>query len=337
MLARQSQRGEVIASPEKTKHLKDFLECRTPAKGGKLLRCIECGTHAVVYNSCNRRGCPVCSQKNQLKWQLKMRDRLLPTAHHHLVFSFPDSYTQKWIKQPKATIHELLTGVRRTISKLENERKLTLGTVLVFQSHCSGLAYKAHVHCVITDGGLDKDDQWQPLGVLPLAEMTNWLKKALVSEEESRSWRIYESRHQVGGEAVVQYLGQRLHGTVVSAGEVQVHENTVEVSTRRGSVELAGETFALRYLTHIPPKGTVLVRSCGLYSNRKKKQYEVARAHLGGVAKPKEEGWVDHCPRCKGIMGIVFERFNRPFIFEHEEFGFGHDPPMHWELSQVAS
>ena len=337
MLTRLSLSGEVIVPPGRSKYLKDFQECRTPAKGGKLLRCIECGTHAVVYNSCNRRGCPVCSQKNQLKWQLKMRDRLLPTAHHHLVFSFPESFTEKWLKQPKATIHELLAAVRRTISKLETQRELTLGTILVFQSHCSGLAYKAHVHCLITDGGLDKDDKWQPLGVLPLAEMTKWLKQALVGEEESKGWRIHESRHQAGGEAVVQYLGQRLHGSVVSAAEVQEHEQSVEVTTRAGNVELATTTFAIRYLNHIPPKGTVLVRSCGLYSNRKKRQYEVARLHLGGVVKPKEEGWVDHCPRCKGIMGIVFEKLNRPFLFDHQRFGFGLDPPMHWELSEVAS
>jgi len=337
MLARLSQSGEVIASPEKTKYLKDFLECRTAAKGGKLLRCVECGTHAVVYNSCNRRGCPVCSQKNQLKWQLGMRERLLPTAHHHLVFSFPDSFTQKWIKQPKATIHELLAGVRKTISRLESQRELSLGTILVFQSHCSGLAFKAHVHCLITDGGLDKDDKWQPLGVLPLGEMTQWLKQALVSQEQSKSWRIHESRHQVGGEAIVQYLGQRLNGSVVSAQEVQEQGNAVAVSTRSGLVELTSSTFALRYLTHIPPKGTVMVRSCGLYSNRKKNQHELARVQLGGVAKLKEEGWVEHCPRCKGIMGIVFERLNRPFLFDHQSFGFGLDPPLHWELSQVAS
>ncbi len=174
MLARLSRSGEVTVLPEKANYLKDFLECRTAAKGGRVLRCEDCGTHAVVYNACNRRGCPVCSQKNQMNWQVKMKHRLLPTSHHHLVFSFPESFTEKWIKQPRSTVHELIKGVRKVIHKLERQRQLTLGTILVFQSHCQGLAYKAHVHCMITAGGLDHEDKWQPLGVLPLAKMTTW-------------------------------------------------------------------------------------------------------------------------------------------------------------------
>lgn len=336
MLARLSQSGEVTVAPEKANYLKDFLECRTAAKGGRVLRCEDCGTHAVVYNACNRRGCPVCSQKNQMNWQVKMKQRLLPTGHHHLVFSFPESFTEKWIKQPRAAVHELVTGVRKVIHKLESQRKLTLGTILVFQSHCQGVAYKAHVHCVITDGGLDQEDKWQPLGVLPLAEMTRWLEKGLTAEQQPKGWRIHESRHQAGGEAVVQYLGQRLHGAVVSADEVKEHEDTVSLHCRNGSIEMASSLFTLRYLNHIPQKGTVLVRNCGLYSNRQKKRHEVARVLLGGGEKPPPVEWEERCPRCAGLLKTILAYQTKPLEFDHERYGFGVDPPVHWELSRAS-
>jgi hypothetical protein len=336
MLARLSRSGEVVAPPEKANYLKDFLECRTAAKGGRVLQCEDCGTLAVVYNACNRRGCPVCSRKNQMNWQVKMKQRLLPISHHHLVFSFPESFTEKWLKQPRGTVQELIKGVRKVIQKLEKQRKLTLGTILVFQSHCQGLAYKAHVHCMITDGGLDPEDKWQPLGVLPLAEMTTWLEKALAGEEQTKGWRIYESRHQEGGEAVVQYLGQRLHGAVVSADEVKAHDDTISLHCRNGSFELSRGLFALRYLNHIPQKGTVLVRNCGLYSNRQKKRHEVAWALLGGGEKPVQVQWEEHCPRCKGIMRAILTYLTKPLEFDHERYGFGVDPPMHWELSRAS-
>lgn len=336
MLARLSQSGEVTAAPEKTNYLKDFLECRTAAKGGRVLQCEDCGTYAVVYNACNRRGCPVCSRKNQMIWQLKMKQRLLPTGHHHLVFSFPESFTEKWQKQPRATVHELIKGVRKVIAKLERQCKLTLGTILVFQSHCQGLAYKAHVHCIITNGGLDPEDKWQPLGVLPLAEMTTWLEKALTTEEPAKGWRIHESRHQTGGEAVVQYLGQRLHGTVVSADEVKEHDDKVSLRCRNGSIELASSLFALRYLNHIPQKGTVLVRNCGLYSNRQKKRHELARVQLGGGEKVPVAEWEERCPRCNGLLKTILNYQTKPLEFDHEQYGFGVDPPMHWELSRAS-
>ena len=336
MLARLSRSGEVTAAPEKANYLKDFLECRTAAKGGRVLRCQDCGTHAVVYNACNRRGCPVCSRKNQMNWQVKMKQRLLPTSHRQLVFSFPESYTEKWIKQPRATVHQLIEAVRKVIQKLEKRLKLTLGIILVFQSHCQGLAYKAHVHCLITDGGLDPDDKWQPLGVLPVAEMTKWLETAMGDEEQSKGWRIHESRHQGGGEAVVQYLGHRLHGSVVFAEEVKEHDATVSLSCRNGSIELASSLFALRYLNHIPQKGTVLIRNCGLYSNRQRKRHEVARVQLGGGEKPPPVDWEECCPRCKGLLKTILSYQTKPLEFDHERYGFGVDPPIHWELSRAS-
>ena len=335
LLARLSRSGDIVTTPEKANYLKDYLECRTAAKGGRVLRCEDCGTHVVAYNACNRRGCPVCSRKNQMNWQVKMRDRLLPTGHHHLVFSFPESFTQKWSQHPRATIHELQKGVRKVIGKLERERKLTLGTMLVFQSHCQGLAYKAHVHCMITNGGLDEDDKWQPLGTLPLGEMTNWLKQSLGGTDDQKGWRIHESRHQAGGDAIVQYLGQRLNGSVVGAGEVTEQEGSVKLESRGNHIELPITTFALRYLSHIPQKGTVLVRNCGLYSNRQKKRLATAREQLGGRPKVLVE-WEERCPRCKGILRTIMVSLMKPLEFDHERLGFGVDPPGHRELSKAS-
>ena len=335
LLARMSRTGEIITSPEKANYLKDYLECRTAAKGGRVLQCEDCGTHVVAYNACNRRGCPVCSRKNQLSWQIKMRDRLLPTGHHHLVFSFPESFTEKWTRLPRVTIHELQKGVRKVIGKLERERKLTLGMTLVFQSHCQGLAYKAHVHCILTSGGLDEEDKWQSVGTLPLGEMTKWLKLALGGSDDEKGWRIHESHHQSGGEAIVQYLGQRLNGSVISAKDVNEHEGKVRLISRGNSIELTTGTFALRYLNHIPQKGTVLVRNCGLYSNRQKKRLATAREQLGG--KPTVElEWEERCPRCKGILKTIICYQTKALEFDHERYGFGVDPPAHRECSKVS-
>lgn len=336
MLAGFSRSGEVTVEPEKANYLKDYLECRTAAKGGRVLRCDDCGTHAVAYNACNRRGCPVCSQKNQLNWQVKMRRRLLPVCHHHLVFSFPESFTEKWIKHPRATVAQLFEAVGKVIRKLETERGLKLGTMMVFQSDCRGLAYKAHVHCLITSGGLDRQDQWQSIGTLPLTQMTIGVKKALGGTDQENGWQIYESRHQAGGEAVVHYLGKRLNGSVVAANEVKEHEGNVEIQTREGSVQLPKATFVLRYLNHIPQKGTVLVRNCGLYSNRQKRRLESARRQLGEQPKAVEVEWEERCPRCKGKMQAIMTSRIKPLEFDHERLGYGADPPRHWELSKAS-
>ncbi len=135
---------------------------------------------------------------------------------------------------------------------------------------------------------------------------------------------------------MVQYLGQRLHGSVVSADEVKERDGSVAISGRNGSIELASSLFALRYLSHIPQKGTVLVRNCGLYSNRQKKRHEVARVLLGGGQKPAPAEWEERCPRCKGLLKTILNYQTKPLEFDHEQYGFGVDPPMHWELSRAS-
>lgn len=337
LLVKLSRSGDVIVPPEKASYLKDYLECRTPAKGGRVLHCVECGTYTVAYNACNRRGCPVCSPKNQMNWQVKMKQRLLATGHHHLVFSFSERFTQDWSKHPRATIEEMMTAVRTVIRKLERKQKVRLGCILVFQSHCQGLAKKAHIHCLVTDGGLDDQGQWKSLGILPLGEMTQWLKKKLKARPEDKGWRIHESRHETGGEAVVGYLGHRLHGAVVNAKEVtQREDGQVEVRTRGGVVSLSEQEFVRRYMDHIPEKGTMLVRRCGLYSNRQKARLEVARGLLGMEVGKEPVQEQERCPRCKGKLEVVMNSRMRPLVFDHERLGFGVDPPEHWELSEAS-
>ena len=42
--------------------LERILRCRTPALGGQLFACPDCGAHHYRYHSCNDRHCPLCGQ-----------------------------------------------------------------------------------------------------------------------------------------------------------------------------------------------------------------------------------------------------------------------------------
>jgi hypothetical protein len=42
--------------------LERILRCRTPALGGQLFACPDCGARHYRYHSCNDRHCPLCGQ-----------------------------------------------------------------------------------------------------------------------------------------------------------------------------------------------------------------------------------------------------------------------------------
>ena len=46
--------------PSQRRALDDIVHCRTPALGGSLYRCDDCGALEYRYHSCRNRHCPTC-------------------------------------------------------------------------------------------------------------------------------------------------------------------------------------------------------------------------------------------------------------------------------------
>jgi len=46
--------------PSQIRAVQCILQCRTPAMGGEVFRCPNCGKDHYVYHSCNHRACPQC-------------------------------------------------------------------------------------------------------------------------------------------------------------------------------------------------------------------------------------------------------------------------------------
>jgi hypothetical protein len=68
---------------------RDLVACRTPALGGHLDRCTDCGFETPAYNSCRNRHCPKCQALNQARWVETRLQRILPVHYFHLVFTLP--------------------------------------------------------------------------------------------------------------------------------------------------------------------------------------------------------------------------------------------------------
>jgi len=70
-------------------------------------------------------------------------------------------------------------------------------------------------------------------------------------------------------------------------------------------------TFAKRYLNHIPPERTVIIRYYGLYANRQTDKLEQAKNQLGiKPVEPKEQN-VPLCPNCHEKMILVLVEWKK--------------------------
>ena len=82
-------RDSCALSCEQHAVLRAIERCRTAALGGHLHVCDHCGDSAPVYNSCRNRHCPTCQNLEQHRWLERRRERILPVAYFHVVFTLP--------------------------------------------------------------------------------------------------------------------------------------------------------------------------------------------------------------------------------------------------------
>jgi len=68
--------------------------CRTPALGGHVERCVDCGFVRCAYNSCRDRHCPKCQGLARAEWLEARQAELLPVPYFHVVFTVPASIAE---------------------------------------------------------------------------------------------------------------------------------------------------------------------------------------------------------------------------------------------------
>ena len=341
-----SGRGIVAISEEKRRALRHFESCRTAGKGCRIVHCRQCDTTMVLYNPCNKRGCPKCYRKNQIRWLEKARARILPTGHEHLVFSIPSCYTQRWLADPRMVIAGLFESVNSVMKQLESMSGLTLAWMLVFQSHGRGMSYKPHIHCLLADGGVDGAGEWKPLGVLPIQRMTRLLAEEysdtmeLFERPETTGWSVYHGRHESTGENLIGYLAHTMVGVVMSVEqelEVDQDQRKISFEDRHGGIlqktTLEESVFVERYLMHIPPERAVTVRSFGLYSNRHRDQLEELRRKMRDRRAQEQQSeeeplYGELCPCCHAPMYEILAAGPWETV-NYQRFGFSQGPPEH--------
>ena len=333
--------------PNKAIRLIGFYEkCRTEKCGGMLHRCPTCNEHAIQYFACNKRGCPICGGKNQAIWFQKTSQRLLNTQHFHVVFSVPNEITICWLKNKRVVTKDLFAAANRALARYAQYVGLEMGWILCFQSLCQGMAYKTHIHAVITAGGI-RDGTWQAQGDFNATHVSREFERACQGLENTRcehrhgAYSAYLAGAVRDARSLLLYLAFKTIGIGIPKDrQFRLDESKDQISFHEGmgcgriERQIPVELFLERYFNHVPEHGLVVIRSYGLYSNRRRNKYEIAKALLP-EREPGDSNTGLLCTSCFTLMKILFliKAFER---WNYKKYGFGPDPPVHGQRSLVA-
>lgn len=299
--------------PSHRRAMADIVGCRTPALGGSLYRCDDCGALDYAYHSCRNRHCPTCQDDRAQTWLERVRARLLPCDHYLLTFTLPSELRAVARSHQELVYAMLLREAAAAVQTLAADRTWvggTLGILAVLHTWSRTMEYHPHAHLLVTAGGLSPDGTaWvkpaHPQFLMPgyalstifRAKMRDALARAgLGGVVDPRVWtKAWTVNVQpIGhGDHAAHYLSRYVYHVALTNHRLErfaddrvtfryTHARTQE--TRR--VTLPVNTFLARFLQHVLPRGFTKIRYYGLLSPTSRTDLERARAVLALHAAP---------------------------------------------------
>ena len=258
---------------------------------------------------------------NQARWVEARLQRILPVHHFHLVFTLPSELHSLAYNNRAAIFALLFQSATDTLLTLAADPKwlgqnAQLGITAVLHTWTRDLRFHPHVHCIVTGGGLARDQgQWIPaprdflfpvhvMGALFRGKFMAGLQQLLdggalhddVPDRAARrrrqrlyktSWVVYAKRPFGGPVQVFRYLGRYTHRVAISNARLVSLDDQAVVFRTRGSdtAALSPTEFIGRFLQHILPSGFVKIRHFGLMaSGNVNTKLECARALVPAAA-----------------------------------------------------
>jgi putative transposase/transposase-like zinc-binding protein len=272
--------------------LESILRCRTPALGGQLFQCPQCGQCHYQYHSCNDRHCPRCGQADAEAWLARQRQRLLlPVSYFLVTFTVPEAL-RPWIRSHLREGLDVLFGASaQALQDLAaNPKRLgaQLGMLGVLHTWARTLIFHPHIHFLVPGGGLSpegrswiatKDNYLFAVKALGAHFRTLFQERLLEEQPElfpqipAKVWKqrwVVHCQPAGSGENVLRYLSRYLFKTATANRTVSLLANGKVRWPYRDSktgapafIDLEPHSLINRFLQHVLPRGYCRVRLFG--------------------------------------------------------------------------
>ena len=296
-------RAKYTLNADQLHALSNIENCRTGALGGFIYHCDDCGHEQAQPRSCGNRHCPKCQALEQERWIKARLKRVLPVPHFHVVFTLPEQLRAlcKYRSKPLfdllfRTSADVLLEFARNPTNLGAEPAITS----VLHTWTRELTYHAHLHCIVSAGGLSLDEQsWiasHPKFLFPVKAMSTVFRAKfldgvrrlyksgvlkgfaqfddpqgfdrLIANIAKIPWAVYCKKPFGSADHVFKYLGRYTHRVgIANSRLVSLIDGNVTFRTKNGKqLTLDAVEFLSRFVQHVLPKGFVKIRHYGLLS-----------------------------------------------------------------------
>ena len=324
--------------PSHRRAIDDIIGCRTEVMGGRMIACADCGRFRPVYHSCRNRACPVCHEKETVRWLGARAAELLPVTYYHVVFTVPCQLRRLIRHHQRALLGALMQAATQSLQTLSADPKYgggQLGILAVLHTWSSTLLYHAHVHCMVPGIVLRSDRTWLKVSgefLVPVKALSPVFRAKFAALARAAvpgirlpeaiwrvDWNINSRPCTEGPGNVLRYLARyvfrgpmskrRILGMEDGRYRIQYRDNDTH---QLATVNLEPDEFLRRYLQHTLPRGFHKVRYFGWWSPSNRSKLHQLQLQLGPspalgklaascadeLTRVQEDSPVRTCPHC---------------------------------------
>jgi hypothetical protein len=285
-------RKSVIEAVEKA------LSCGDISKGYTKYKCIECdgGHEIIVGHSCKSRFCNRCGKVYVENWINKQVETILDISHRHSVFTIPEELRNE-VYWNRDLLKDMSDGIYKVISywfeKKAKKRKYIPAVITVVHTFGRSLDFNPHIHALIAEGALDKDNTFKEVKYIPYEYLRKSWQKVLLDiikhklapkkpkllklindlyKKYPNGFYVHAETRMDSAKKAAEYIGRYLARPAIAEYRIIKYDGetvkfwyedhtTGEIVER----ELSALEFIGKIIMHIPKKHFKMVRRYGLY------------------------------------------------------------------------
>ena len=281
-------------------NINKFLECGDPEIGYTSFICLKCKTIHKTPFSCKSRFCSTCGRVYSESWAHNIANNLIDCPHRHATFSLPAGWIRNFFFKHRHLLKDLAEASYFALKySFKRMGIFDFGSITTIHTFSRKVNWNPHIHCLITFGGITKNNQWKNIKNLPWQVLRkSWQKCVLdiiakyakdnksqhLKNKISLAYKKYLKGFYVNAESkvgnsktVAKYIGRYLARPAIAEYRIIFFNSKIvrfwyqkPDSKKRFTLTLSMEKFLGRILSHIPPKNFKMVRRFGLYSRRSK-------------------------------------------------------------------
>jgi hypothetical protein len=328
--------------PSHGQAMRAIVRCRTPAQGGHVYVCDECGETEYLYHSCRNRHCPKCQNDKAFRWLETQKAAWLPTRTFMLTFTLPADLRPAARGNQRLIYGLLFRASAEAVQDLAQDKRFIggqVGMVGVLHTWGRNLAYHPHVHYLVPGGGLADDGTWSPshanfllpvqaLSRLVRAKFRDGLRKAdpaCFATVPAAAWHkdwVVHCQPVGNGQHALKYLAPYIFRVAIgnkrilklADGKVTFRYRPTDTGKPKVCT-LPVLEFIRRFLQHVLPRGFVKVRYYGFLSHSLQHKLAAIRQQVqplecddrDGQPDDEQDGapssaFVVRCPACGQVM-----------------------------------